>query len=117
MIRIRLEILVFVTNLLYLKQDQKPLKDPSRLFESVVVVGLHPNCDMQALERQYISRKSEGSSGRLRSAMVSQNHSRVEPSLEPQVRYYFLYTYSLMTYLHAAKYLLYFSGLTSVPSR
>nr|AAK83576.1 AT5g35560/MOK9_21 [Arabidopsis thaliana]AAN18159.1 At5g35560/MOK9_21 [Arabidopsis thaliana] len=66
-------------------QDHKPLKDPSRLFESVVVVGLHPNCDIQALERQYIARKSEGSSGRLRSALVSQNHSRVEPSLEPQV--------------------------------
>ncbi|VVB01451.1 unnamed protein product [Arabis nemorensis] len=66
-------------------QDHKPLKDPSRLFESVVVVGLHPNCDIQALERQYIARKSEGSSGRLRSAMVSQNNSRVEPSLEPQV--------------------------------
>ncbi|BAB08718.1 unnamed protein product [Arabidopsis thaliana] len=65
--------------------DHKPLKDPSRLFESVVVVGLHPNCDIQALERQYIARKSEGSSGRLRSALVSQNHSRVEPSLEPQV--------------------------------
>ncbi|XP_010449763.1 PREDICTED: uncharacterized protein LOC104731954 [Camelina sativa] len=66
-------------------QDHKPLKDPSRLFESVVVVGLHPNCDIQALEKQYIARKSEGSSGRLRSALVSQNHSRVEPSLEPQV--------------------------------
>ncbi|CAH2079465.1 unnamed protein product [Thlaspi arvense] len=65
--------------------DHKPLKDPSRLFESVVVVGLHPNCDIQALERQYIARKSEGSSGRLRSALVSQNHSRVEPTLEPQV--------------------------------
>ncbi|CAL9224824.1 unnamed protein product [Arabidopsis halleri] len=66
-------------------QDHKPLKDPSRLFESVVVVGLHPNCDIQTLERQFIARKSEGSSGRLRSALVSQNHSRVEPSLEPQV--------------------------------
>ncbi|ESQ44550.1 hypothetical protein EUTSA_v10003439mg [Eutrema salsugineum] len=66
-------------------QDHKPLNDPSRLFESVVVVGLHPNCDIQALERQYIARKSEGSSGRLRSALVSQNHSRVEPTLEPQV--------------------------------
>lgn len=66
--------------------DHRPLKDPSRLFESVVVVGLHPNCDIQALERQYIARKSEGSTGRLRSALqVSQNHSRVEPSLEPQV--------------------------------
>ncbi|KAG2307197.1 hypothetical protein Bca4012_083800 [Brassica carinata] len=66
--------------------DHKPLKDPSRLFESVVVVGLHPNCDIQALESQYIARKSEGSTGRLRSALqVSQNHSRVEPTLEPQV--------------------------------
>lgn len=74
----------------YLTQDHKPLKDPSRLFESVVVVGLHPNCDIQALERQYIARKSEGSSGRLRSALVSQNQSRVEPSLEPQVSYHFL---------------------------
>ncbi|WZZ53142.1 uncharacterized protein LOC106393764 isoform X1 [Brassica napus] len=66
--------------------DHRPLKDPSRLFESVVVVGLHPNCDIQALESQYIARKSEGSTGRLRSALqVSQNHSRVEPTLEPQV--------------------------------
>ncbi|CAH8389766.1 unnamed protein product [Eruca vesicaria subsp. sativa] len=66
--------------------DHKPLKDPSRLFESVVVVGLHPNCDIQALESQYIARKSESSTGRFRSALqASQNHSRVEPTLEPQV--------------------------------
>ncbi|CAN8232572.1 unnamed protein product [Cochlearia groenlandica] len=66
-------------------QDHKPLKDPSTVFESVVVVGLDPNCDIQALERQYVARNSEGSSsGRLRSALVS-HHSRVEPSLEPQV--------------------------------
>ena len=72
-----------------LEQDHRPLKDPSRLFESVVVVGLHPNCDIQALESQYIARKSEGSTGRLRSALqVSQNHSRVEPTLEPQVSYH-----------------------------
>ncbi|KAM7257898.1 hypothetical protein ACFE04_013639 [Oxalis oulophora] len=64
--------------------DDKPLKEPTRLFESVVVVGLHPNCDIQSLQRQYIDRKSEGS-GRLRSALSGQNHSRVEPNLEPQV--------------------------------
>lgn len=102
--------------LTYLKQDHKPLKDPSRLFESVVVVGLHPNCDIQALERQYIARKSEGSSGRLRSALVSQNHSRVEPSLEPQVRYHFLYIYFLICKLLSLSITL-FSGLTCVPSR
>mgnify|MGYP003366094938 CR=1 FL=1 len=46
----------------------------------MVVVGLHPNCDIQALQRQYIGRKSEGS-GRF----SSQNHYRIEPNIEPQV--------------------------------
>ncbi|GAV72786.1 DENN domain-containing protein [Cephalotus follicularis] len=64
--------------------DHRILKEPSRLFESMVVVGLHPNCDIQALERQYIDRKPEGS-GILRSALSCQNHYRVEPHLEPQV--------------------------------
>ncbi|XP_062148031.1 uncharacterized protein LOC133856974 [Alnus glutinosa] len=64
--------------------DHRSLKEPTRLFESMVVVGLHPNCDIQALHRQYIARKSEGS-GRLRSALSSQNQSRVEPNIEPQV--------------------------------
>lgn len=99
-----------------LKQDHRPLKDPSRLFESVVVVGLHPNCDIQALERQYIARKSEGSTGRLRSALqVSQNHSRVEPSLEPQVRYHFFF-FSFSHLQAVVKYISLFSGLTCVPS-
>lgn len=103
-------------SLTYIKQDHKPLKDPSRLFESVVVVGLHPNCDIQALERQYIARKSEGSSGRLRSALVSQNHSRVEPSLEPQVRYPYHLLY-ICSHLQASKskYLLYIQVLLVYP--
>lgn len=64
--------------------DHRSLKEPTRLFESMVVVGLHPNCDIQALERQYVGRKSEGS-GKLRSTLSAQNQSRVEPNLEPQV--------------------------------
>ncbi|XP_061361519.1 uncharacterized protein LOC133305343 isoform X2 [Gastrolobium bilobum] len=64
--------------------DQKSWKEPSRLFESMVVVGLHPNCDIQALQRQYVDRKFEGS-GKLRSALGYQNQSRVEPNIEPQV--------------------------------
>lgn len=54
------------------------------MYESMVVVGLHPNCDIQALQRQYFVRKSEGS-GKLRSALGYQNQSRVEPNVEPQV--------------------------------
>ncbi|KAF7142460.1 hypothetical protein RHSIM_Rhsim05G0033300 [Rhododendron simsii] len=37
----------------------RPLKEQSRLFESFVVVELHPNCDIQALQKQYFGRKSE----------------------------------------------------------
>ncbi|KAJ4845357.1 hypothetical protein Tsubulata_028006 [Turnera subulata] len=64
--------------------DHRSLKEPSRLFESMVVVGLHPNCDLQVLQRQYVSRRLE-SLGRLQGALGSQNQSRVEPLLEPQV--------------------------------
>ncbi|KAK7303994.1 hypothetical protein RJT34_14962 [Clitoria ternatea] len=64
--------------------DHRSWKEPTRLFESMVVIGLHPNCDIQALQRQYVVRKSEGS-GKLRSALGYQNQSRVEPNIEPQV--------------------------------
>ncbi|KAH1216355.1 DENN domain-containing protein 5B [Glycine max] len=64
--------------------DHRSWKEPSQLFESMVVVGLPPNCDVQALQRQYVDRKFEGS-GKLRSALGYQNQSRVEPNIEPQV--------------------------------
>ncbi|RDX60940.1 hypothetical protein CR513_60877, partial [Mucuna pruriens] len=64
--------------------DHRSWKESTRLFESMVVFGLHPNCDIQALERQYSLRKSE-SPGKLRSALGYENQSRVEPNLEPQV--------------------------------
>ncbi|XP_038889125.1 uncharacterized protein LOC120079023 isoform X1 [Benincasa hispida] len=65
--------------------DHRSQKEPTRIFESMVVVGLHPNCDIQALQRQYAAKRSEGS-GRLRTALNnSQSQSRVEPHLEPQV--------------------------------
>ncbi|CAL0320265.1 unnamed protein product [Lupinus luteus] len=62
----------------------KSWKEPTRMFESMVVVGLHPCCDIQALQRQYVVRKSEGS-GKLRSALGYQSPSRIEPNIEPQV--------------------------------
>ncbi|KAL2533250.1 DENN (AEX-3) domain-containing protein [Abeliophyllum distichum] len=64
--------------------DHKVWKEQSKLFESMVVVGLHPNCDIQAVQNLYFARKFEGS-GRFRSALGAQHQSRVEPSLEPQV--------------------------------
>ncbi|KAK8566758.1 hypothetical protein V6N13_002446 [Hibiscus sabdariffa] len=39
--------------------DHRSFKEPSRLFERVVVVGLPPSCDVQALQRQYVTRRFE----------------------------------------------------------
>ncbi|XP_059633211.1 uncharacterized protein LOC132275988 [Cornus florida] len=64
--------------------DHRSLKEPSKLFESIVVVGIHPNCDIQALQKQYLARKSEGS-GKFRSDLSRQHQSNTEPNLEPQV--------------------------------
>ncbi|WOG94214.1 hypothetical protein DCAR_0313507 [Daucus carota subsp. sativus] len=61
----------------------KILKEPSRLFESMVVIGLHPSCDIMALQHLYFGRKSEGSS--IFKNALGQHQSRVEPNLEPQV--------------------------------
>jgi hypothetical protein len=65
--------------------DHRIWKEHSRLFESIVVVGLHPNYDIKTLQKQYSSRKSEGSGRFLSALSSSQNQSRVEPNLEPQV--------------------------------
>ncbi|KAK8597668.1 hypothetical protein V6N13_095068 [Hibiscus sabdariffa] len=64
--------------------DHRSWKEPSSLFESMVVVGLPPNCDTQALQRQYVTRNFEGS-GKLQSALSYQNSSHIEPNIEPQV--------------------------------
>ncbi|XP_058756545.1 uncharacterized protein LOC131629762 isoform X2 [Vicia villosa] len=62
----------------------RSFKKPSQLFESIVVVGLHPNCDVQTLHRQFVDKKFE-ESAKLRSALGCQNQSLVEPNIEPQV--------------------------------
>ncbi|GFZ10830.1 DENN (AEX-3) domain-containing protein [Actinidia rufa] len=38
-------------------EDHRPLKEPSRIFESMVFVGLHPNCDIQALQKAVLRSK------------------------------------------------------------
>ncbi|CAK8563990.1 unnamed protein product [Lathyrus sativus] len=62
----------------------RSFKKPSQLFESIVVVGLHPNCDVQTLHTQFVDKKFE-ESAKLRSALGCQNQSLVEPNIEPQV--------------------------------
>ncbi|PKA47168.1 hypothetical protein AXF42_Ash017113 [Apostasia shenzhenica] len=41
-------------------QDQKLVKEPSRIFESLVVIGLHPNADVRAIEKVALERKNGG---------------------------------------------------------
>ncbi|GAA0168933.1 hypothetical protein Leryth_002338 [Lithospermum erythrorhizon] len=65
-------------------QNHRVWKEPSRLFESMVVVGLHPECDIQTVKNLYFGKKSEGS-GRFRGSLNGSHQSRVEPNLEPQV--------------------------------
>ncbi|KAK6147642.1 hypothetical protein DH2020_018554 [Rehmannia glutinosa] len=64
--------------------DHRVWKEPSKLFESMVVVGLPPSSDVQALQNLYFARKFEGS-GRFRNALGGHHQSRIEPNLEPQV--------------------------------
>ncbi|CAO2841991.1 unnamed protein product [Amaranthus hypochondriacus] len=64
--------------------DHRTFKEPSKIFESMVVVGLPPNFDSHALRQRLIARKSEGS-GKFRIALSGHYNSRVEPDFEPQV--------------------------------
>ncbi|KAG9140936.1 hypothetical protein Leryth_010455 [Lithospermum erythrorhizon] len=59
-------------------------KEPSRLFESMVVVGLHPDSDIHTVKNLYFGRNSE-SCGRFRGSLNGPHQSRVEPNLDPQV--------------------------------
>ncbi|KAK4391862.1 DENN domain-containing protein 5B [Sesamum angolense] len=64
--------------------DHRVWKEPSKLFESMVVVGLPPSSDIQALQNLYSAKRFEGS-GRFRSSLGGQHQPLVEPTLEPQV--------------------------------
>lgn len=65
-------------------QDQRSVKEPSRFFESMVVVGLHPNTNIQALQKQIYDKKSDGSK-KLRTAPSFQHRANDDTNLEPQV--------------------------------
>ncbi|XP_020971301.1 uncharacterized protein LOC107624998 isoform X3 [Arachis ipaensis] len=62
----------WATNLQLQYMDHRSWKEPTKLFESMVVCGLNPNSDIQALQSQYLFRKCGG-------------QFRVEPNIEPQV--------------------------------
>lgn len=67
-----------------MKKDQKSVKEPTRLFESIVVVGLHSNADLKVLEKVALRRKN---SGVKISTSILKGEDQVEAgaSIEPQV--------------------------------
>ncbi|XP_031497112.1 uncharacterized protein LOC116262143 isoform X2 [Nymphaea colorata] len=63
--------------------DQKCLKEPSRLFESMVVVGLHPKSDVRSLKAMLSDKKSDG----FRGLKIFNQHNDFHntPMLDPQI--------------------------------
>ncbi|XP_010917180.1 uncharacterized protein [Elaeis guineensis] len=64
--------------------EQRPMKEPSRVFESMVVVGLHPDVDVQALQK-LLDEKNNEFSKKQRSLLNCNHQIHAEPNLEPQV--------------------------------
>ncbi|KAG0489172.1 hypothetical protein HPP92_007983 [Vanilla planifolia] len=63
--------------------DHKAVKEPTRLFESMVVVGLHPDADRMALEK--LALKKKGSSTKMVTNMLTSDGDEVGINVEPQV--------------------------------
>ncbi|KAH9321085.1 hypothetical protein KI387_015724, partial [Taxus chinensis] len=68
--------------------ERKHQKEPTTLFESIVVVGLHPNTDMRAIEVSLTRKKSAEAaetSERLKDGFRYQHRGVGQQILEPQV--------------------------------
>ncbi|XP_077240965.1 uncharacterized protein LOC143881640 isoform X2 [Tasmannia lanceolata] len=63
--------------------DQRLVKEPSRIFESMVVVGLHPNSNIQELQKQILEKNSGPK--KLRTTLSFRRQPHKESNLEPQV--------------------------------
>ncbi|XP_072952981.1 uncharacterized protein [Typha angustifolia] len=64
--------------------DNRPVKEPSRVFESMVIVGLHPHSDVQALE-SLVMQKDDGSPKRAINLLNNHHQVHAASNLEPQV--------------------------------
>ncbi|KAJ3699159.1 hypothetical protein LUZ61_002864 [Rhynchospora tenuis] len=64
--------------------DNRPTKEPSRVFESMVVVGLHPQVDAQSLEPTILARDEEDVR-RPRNLINRNNQVHAASNLEPQI--------------------------------
>lgn len=60
------------------------MKEPSKVFESMIVVGLHPSVDVQALQKLVLEKNNEDSKKK-RGLLNNNVQVQAEPNLEPQV--------------------------------
>lgn len=64
--------------------DNRPTREPFRVFESMVIVGLHPQVDAQALEPTVLARDEEDVR-RTRNLINRNNQVHAASNLEPQI--------------------------------
>lgn len=64
--------------------DNRSIKEPARLFESMVVVGLHPNTDVRDLKKQILERNNEDTK-KSRGILSYHHQVHADLNLEPQV--------------------------------
>lgn len=79
----------------FLEQGDRCIREPSHLFESIVIVGLPPHADIQELENIALGRNDED--GKRSRNLFGNNHHQVHaiPNLEPQVIIHLTYCFVL----------------------
>jgi hypothetical protein len=82
-----------------LEQGNRCIKEPSHIFESIVIVGLPPQADIHELENIALGRNDDDAK-RSRNRF-SNNHHQVHAvsNLEPQVITHLIYYFMFLTML------------------
>lgn len=96
--------LIYLQNVC-ISQDQKSVKEPTRLFESIVVVGLHPNTDLKALEKVALGKKNSGTTKISTSMPRGEEQVEADTNIEPQVLYHRCNVYNELNCISFSFYL------------
>jgi hypothetical protein len=74
-----------ITKILFLEQGNRCIREPTHLFESIVIVGLPPQADINELENIALGRNDED--GKKSRNIISNNNHQVHAvsNLESQV--------------------------------
>lgn len=78
----------------FLEQGDRCIREPSHLFESIVIVGLPPHADIQELENIALGRNDEDGK-RSRNLFSNSHQVHAISNLEPQVSIHLTYCFML----------------------